>query len=81
MSQSLRNTWRMIIATVFVSLLVMAASFATLRAVAQEAPPTEDEPVVEEPVVEEPVVEESVTEEQPDLKMSADSNISFPVDI
>lgn len=79
MSQPMHNTWRMIIATVFMSLLVMAASLAALRA--QESRPAEqstdrstDEAAADEP-------EPAAAGEAPDLKMSADSNISFPVDI
>ncbi len=88
MSQPMHGTWRMIIATVFMSLLVMAASFAALRAGAQQSPPPEASAPQEQEQEQEQQIEapaqssdQAPDETAPDLQMSADSNISFPVDI
>ncbi|HPF26708.1 MAG TPA: hypothetical protein PK159_08970 [Steroidobacteraceae bacterium] len=91
----MRSTWRMILVTVFLSLLVMAASFAALRATAQDVPPPADPAAAPAPAEDAQPAEPAATaddatpdddvvapaDEPPDLKMSADSTISFPVDI
>ncbi len=88
----MRSTWRMILVTVFLSLLVMAASFSALRATGQDAPPPPDpaeasapaEEAVPAETADDAAADDSMAapvDEPPDLKMSADSTISFPVDI
>jgi hypothetical protein len=77
----MRNTWRAIWIMTFASLAVWAAAWVIVRvvppALAQEAapppPPDEDEPIGA------PVKPQE--ELPPDLRQSADNNVSFPVDI
>ncbi|MGE0583024.1 MAG: hypothetical protein AB7P31_12945 [Steroidobacteraceae bacterium] len=74
----MKNTWRSIWIMTFASLAVWVAAYVIVRivppAVAQEAaPPDEEEPIGA------PVREQE--ELPPDLRQSADNNVSFPVDI
>jgi hypothetical protein len=68
----MKNLWRPFGALSFLAMLGIAVAFVALRAVAQDAKPS--------------VAEESATIQDdpiiaPDSKESADSNVSFPVDI
>jgi hypothetical protein len=102
------GTWRMIVATTFMSLLALGVTSTALRAIAQEspsppAPPSSQPPPAaapgdapasvskEQAAAEDPTLQEETTrraadpaladELPPDLRESADNNISFPVDI
>ena len=83
-----RRTWRMIAATAAAALLCWGASFAILRAFAQEAPPAApaaaplpaDSNEAEE-VKRRAAAPKSSDEEAPEFRDSADNNISLPVDI
>lgn len=87
-----RRTWRMIAATAAAALLCWGASFAILRAFAQETPPAAppaapaaaslpaDSNEAEE-VKRRATAPKSSDEEAPEFRDSADNNISLPVDI
>lgn len=73
----MKNTWRSIWIMTFASLTAWAAAHVILRVVApayaQTAEVEEDEPIGA------PVTPQE--ELPPDLRQSADNNVSFPVDI
>jgi len=78
-----RRTWRMIAATAAAALLCWGASFAILRAFAQEtpAPPSAADSNEAEEVKRRATAPKSSDEEAPEFRDSADNNISLPIDI
>ncbi len=84
-----RSIWRWIVATVGLSLVVVGATSISLRALAQQQPA--DAPAADPPAVESneiapdpdapPAASQDDTELPPELRDSADNNLSFPVDI
>jgi hypothetical protein len=104
----MQTTWRWIVLTTFLSLFAVGASYAALRAAAQEPPAAE--PATPPPAAEqgestpntppagdpsvgtagdpddptndgEGAVPAQLEELPPDMRFSADDNVSFPVDI
>lgn len=68
----MKNLWRPFGALTFLAMLGIGVGFVTLRAVAQDAKPSaaeESATIQDDPII------------APDAKESADSNVSFPVDI
>jgi hypothetical protein len=75
----MKNLWRPFGALSFLAMLLLGVAFVALRAVAQEPKPAAKNPtpsVAEESatIVDDPII-------APDSSESADSNVSFPVDI
>jgi hypothetical protein len=70
------NFWRPFGALSFIAMLGIAVAFVALRAVAQERPATPPPSRAEESatIEDDPII-------APDSKESADSNVTFPVDI
>jgi hypothetical protein len=86
--KTLRSTWRMVGVTTLLSLFCMGATFLALRAAAQtsakpapaQAAPAQAPPAASAQDKAEPA-DAPRPEESPDLRESADNNVSFPVDI
>jgi hypothetical protein len=71
----MKNLWRPFGALSFLAMLSIGVGFAALRAVAQDAKPAAPSAAEESATIQDdPVI-------APDSKESADSNVSFPVDI
>ncbi len=81
--RGLRNTWRMIVVMGLMSLLVVGASYAALRVAQAPALQITPRALQSDPPAAEsgPAADDSPRAADPDLPMSADSNISFPIDI
>lgn len=71
----MKNTWRSIWIMTFASLAVWVAAYVIARLV----PPAFAQAAEEEEPIGAPVKEQE--ELPPDLRQSADNNVSFPVDI
>jgi hypothetical protein len=82
---TLRSTWRMVAVTTLLSLFCLGATFAALRAAEQTAAkPAPASAPAQTPANAEDKSTPAETpraEEPPDLRESADNNVSFPVDI
>jgi hypothetical protein len=71
----MKNLWRPFGALSFLAMLGIGVAFVALRAVAQDAPaPAPSAAEESATITDDPVI-------APDAKESADSNVSFPVDI
>lgn len=79
----MKNTWRSIWIMTFASLAMSAAALVIVRtvptAVAQSTDPPAEETIDDEPAIGAPVTQQE--EIPPELRQSADNNVSFPVDI